>query len=637
MSQLGTYNFVAIESLTGNVGGKIYPKASNVNVVGDGVVTLVTGNPVLGTLTITAPGAVSSITTDVAGPCTPILGTVGIRGGNNITTDGTTAHRVIINVTGTTNHAVQVGNVGGSLTSLAVGATGEILVGVTGADASWLAASTDGKILTSHTAAAVTWENTISTGKTAGDTFILQAYNVAGVAYIPMVTMTAGANAGATTMDFNTATTIGGQYIYRVGGTDVSVADGGTGASTFTQYGVMLGNAGNTLNVTAAGTDGRVLAANSGANPTWENHIATGKTAGDVFYLMAYNVAGVGYIPMATITAGATAITATMDLDATVSIGGGNYIYRAGGTDVTVADGGTGASAFTQYGVMLGNAGNTLNVTAAGTNGQILRATTGANPSWSTATLPDTYVKGDILTATAANVIGPITAVAVGSVLISNGIGDVAIWSATPTVTTLTATTLRTGDPAAAATCVTLAGTTLTATGTDANVGVTVTTKGTSAINLTTHIPANSDVPIGGIIYRGIATGWSNSEWRTEQHSMQTSAIIGATPTPILAIPLAASLMVSVKIIINGFRDDFSNCVGGEILATAFRNNAGGNITLVGAPIINVNYANAVDTSDIDADVDVGSQSLRLRVIGTAGDAWNWVATATYMYTVSNA
>jgi len=196
--------------------------------------------------------------------------------------------------------------------------------------------------------------------------------------------------------------------------------------------------------------------------------------------------------------------------------------------------------------------------------------------------------------------------------------------------TTVTGLTLRT-SPATAYTSI--AGTTITASGTDANVPFTITTKGTSAINLTTHIPVNSAVPTGGIVYRGVAAGWSNSEWRTEQHTIQT---LGDVPTAILSIPLVNSLMVSVKILINGFRDDFSNCVGGEILATAYRNNAGGNITLVGAPIINVNYANAVDTSDIDADVDVPSQSLRLRVIGTAGDNWNWVATATYMYTISN-
>jgi len=39
-----------------------------------------------------------------------------------------------VNVSGTTNHAVQVGNGTGSLTSLSVGATGSVLLGATGAD-----------------------------------------------------------------------------------------------------------------------------------------------------------------------------------------------------------------------------------------------------------------------------------------------------------------------------------------------------------------------------------------------------------------------------------------------------------------------------------------------------------------------
>ena len=587
MSQLGTYNFIAIETLRGNLGGKIFPKASNIDIVGDGVTVLVTGNPVTGTLTITTPGSLTSLTTDIAGPVLPVLGSIGIRGGNNITTNGGTAHRVIINLTGTTNHALQIGNVGGSLTSAAVGVVGEILVGVGAgaADPKWLGAGTTGKILRAVTAADPAW-----TTSTFADTYAIGTILHAGAA--------------------NTIT---------------GLTAGAVGE-------ILQGNTGAAPSWLAAGTDGKILTAHTGAAVTWENTLSTGKTAGNTFVLQAYNVAGVAYIPMITMTAGANAGTTTMDFASAATIGG-QYIYRVGGTDVSVADGGTGQSAFTQYGVLLGNAGNALNVTAAGTNGQILRATTGANPGWSTATLPDTYVKGDILTATAANVIGPITAVAVGSVLISNGIGDVAIWSATPTVTTLTATTLRTGDPGTAAACVTLAGTTLTATGTGANVPLSLTAKGTGAINLTTSIPVNSAVPASGIVYRGLAAGWSSSEWRTEQHTIQTN---GAAATPILSIPLVNSLMVSIKIIINGFRDDFSNCVGGEILATAFRNNAGGDITLVGAPIINVNYANPLDTSDIDADVDVPSQSLRLRVIGTAGDNWNWVATATYMYTISN-
>jgi hypothetical protein len=51
--------------------------------------------------------------------------------------------------------------------------------------------------------------------------------------------------------------------------TDLSVADGGTGRSTFTTNGVIYGNGTSGLLVTAAGTDGQVLQANSSGVPVF--------------------------------------------------------------------------------------------------------------------------------------------------------------------------------------------------------------------------------------------------------------------------------------------------------------------------------------------------------------------------------
>jgi hypothetical protein len=62
----------------------------------------------------------------------------------------------------------------------------------------------------------------------AGNTLLIQAYDVDGSAYTTFITLTAN---NTPTMDINTAATIGSAYIYRVGGTDVALADGGTGAS----------------------------------------------------------------------------------------------------------------------------------------------------------------------------------------------------------------------------------------------------------------------------------------------------------------------------------------------------------------------------------------------------------------------
>jgi len=51
---------------------------------------------------------------------------------------------------------------------------------------------------------------------------------------------------------------------------------------------------------------------------------------------------------------------------------------------LNVSRGGTGAGTFIQYGVLYGNAASALQVTAAGSTGQALIATTGAAPSWGT-------------------------------------------------------------------------------------------------------------------------------------------------------------------------------------------------------------------------------------------------------------
>jgi len=95
MSQIGQYvaaasGFSTIDFIQGNTGGAVGPNISDVIfLVGSGNIN-VAGNPSTNTLTVT--------------------------------------------LVGTTNHAVQIGNAGGSLTSLGVGTNGQVLIGATGAD-----------------------------------------------------------------------------------------------------------------------------------------------------------------------------------------------------------------------------------------------------------------------------------------------------------------------------------------------------------------------------------------------------------------------------------------------------------------------------------------------------------------------
>ena len=83
----------------------------------------------------TINGVLRYINTDIGGPVKPTSqGIITLHGGNNITTDGSVPNTVTINLTGTTNHAVQVGNITGSLDSLPLALSGQGLMGLTGFD-----------------------------------------------------------------------------------------------------------------------------------------------------------------------------------------------------------------------------------------------------------------------------------------------------------------------------------------------------------------------------------------------------------------------------------------------------------------------------------------------------------------------
>jgi len=80
---------------------------------------------------------------------------------------------------------------------------------------------------------------TITARNTNARQLTIGAYNTTFSTVTPFLTLTSGA---APTGDLGGGVTIGGAYIYRVGGTDVSVPDGGTGASSFTSGALLLGN-----------------------------------------------------------------------------------------------------------------------------------------------------------------------------------------------------------------------------------------------------------------------------------------------------------------------------------------------------------------------------------------------------------
>ena len=100
---------------------------------------------------------------------------------------------------------------------------------------------------------------TLTGSATAGQIAVWSGTNSVGgiTAVNSAVLVTNGSGVASLSTDLPTAETIGGAYIYRAGGTDIPVSDGGTGQTAFTQYALIYapttGSLGNIVDVSATG------------------------------------------------------------------------------------------------------------------------------------------------------------------------------------------------------------------------------------------------------------------------------------------------------------------------------------------------------------------------------------------------
>ena len=198
--------------------------------------------------------------------------------------------------------------------------------------------------------------------------------------------------------------------------TDVAVAHGGTGASSLTANAVLTGNgtsaiqaetdllfasnkliptasahdaAGTTLTISAGATTAGTSNNQAGGALTFQGGQGKGSGAGGAIIFQVANEGGSG----SSLNALATALTINDDStittagaielghasDTTLARSGsgdltieGNAIYRAGGTDVAVADGGTGASSLTDGGVLLGSGTGAITAMTALSDGEMI-------------------------------------------------------------------------------------------------------------------------------------------------------------------------------------------------------------------------------------------------------------------------
>lgn len=170
--------------------------ASNLNVNGvshfDSSSFAVDGN---GFVTLSTTGAGKTITGDSGGALSPVANNWNILGSGSITTAGA-GSTITTQLTGLTDHAVLVGAGTTTITKLAVGATGNVLAGVTGADPAFTTTLTgltgdNHFIFTTAVSGQTRWVDVKNTSNTASSSALVQtqvagssagdAYYVAGI------------------------------------------------------------------------------------------------------------------------------------------------------------------------------------------------------------------------------------------------------------------------------------------------------------------------------------------------------------------------------------------------------------------------------------------------------------------------
>lgn len=329
-------------------------------------------------------------------------------------------------------HGVLVGNTTSGITSLAVGTTGQVLQGNTGADPSWGSPAASSITITGDSGGGLTGASFTFTGGTTGLTFAgagstetlggTLAVKNGGTGAATLTGVLTGNGTSAVTANAITqygtvvagasnavasvapSATSGVPYISQGNaanptfGTAV-VAGGGTGQVTLTNHGVLVGAGTSGITQLAVGTTGQVLQGNTGADPSWGSPAAssitiTGNSGG--------GLTGTSF----TFTGGTTGLT----------FAGAGSTETLGGT-LVVANGGTGQTTLTAHGVLLGNGTTAITQLAAAATGSTLMGSTGADPAFTgSPSFSGSVTAGTTLTAT----LGAITATS-GNVVITSG------------------------------------------------------------------------------------------------------------------------------------------------------------------------------------------------------------------------
>ncbi len=174
-----------------------------------------------------------------------------------------------------------------------------------------------------------------------------------------------------------------------IGGGPLTVANGGTGASSFTTNSAIFYN-GTELASLGAMTNGQLIIGSTGLSPgvaaiTAGTGITVTNGAGSITLSATASVPTQFDTDSGSAAPAANILTVTGANGITTSAAGSTVTVNLT-NPVTVPHGGTGNVTNTANGVVYGNGTSALGVTSAGTNGQLLIAATGAAPAFATVT-----------------------------------------------------------------------------------------------------------------------------------------------------------------------------------------------------------------------------------------------------------
>jgi Chaperone of endosialidase len=253
-----------------------------------------------GQFTINGSSEVKTLTGTVGGPVPATLGNIDLVGdARNIQTAGTIGTSTMeIALIGTTNHAVQVGNLGGNLTSIPVATNGQVLVGTTGGDPAFANLGVGNGISKTEGAGTLSIAGIQATTAQIGVvTLATNALVLAGVdSSDPVVSSSLAAKLGTQTahglpigegstaaFTWTAAPTNGQLLIGSTGvdpilgtltqGNNIGITNA-AGSITIklvgtTQHAVQIGSATNDLTSLAVGTNGQTLMGSTAADPGW--------------------------------------------------------------------------------------------------------------------------------------------------------------------------------------------------------------------------------------------------------------------------------------------------------------------------------------------------------------------------------